>query len=88
VTMQVIGCCGLHIPVSAGSGDGGDGGGEILGFMLDGTGDSGLDESAICAMRGTGISVQGTLDSAAVARLKPICRPIRAFVLSHLYSQQ
>ena len=28
VTVRVIGCCGLNIPVSAGSGDGGDGGGE------------------------------------------------------------
>lgn len=48
MTVQVIGCCrDFDIPVSAGSGDGGDGGGEILGLMVDGRGDSGLDESAI-----------------------------------------
>lgn len=36
----------MYIPVSAGSGDGGDGGGEFLCFIL-GTGDRALDESAI-----------------------------------------
>ena len=36
----------MYIPESAGSGEGGDGGGEFLCFML-GTGDRGLDESAI-----------------------------------------